>query len=249
MATPLSAARFLEALRAEDLTVKEVGNWRTHNRNHRGPWGPVHGVMIHHTVTSGTDSSVRLCRDGHSALPGPLCHGVIDKKGVVHLVGYGRANHAGLGDDDVLRAVIAERTLPADNEASTDGNRHFYGFEAINLGDGRDPWPDAQLDAIERVSAALCRAHRWGERSVIGHLEWQPGKIDPKGFGMDWMRGRIHDRLTPSSTYTVRKGDTLSSIAASKLGDGNRWREIADLNSLKDPDAIAPGQKLKLPKK
>ncbi|MVO87939.1 LysM peptidoglycan-binding domain-containing protein [Streptomyces sp. p1417] len=249
MATPLSAARFLEALRAEGLTVKEVGTWTRHNRNHKGPWGPVHGVMIHHTVTSGTDSSVRLCRDGHSALPGPLCHGVIDKKGVVHLVGYGRANHAGLGDDDVLRAVIDERALPADNEASTDGNRHFYGFECVNLGDGRDPWPDAQLEAIERVSAALCRAHRWGERSVIGHLEWQPGKIDPKGFGMDWMRGQVRDRLTPTSTYTVRKGDTLTSIAKAQLGDAGRWREIADLNVLKNPDAITPGQKLKLPKK
>ena len=33
------------------MTVVEVGDWRTHNRNHKGPWGPVHGVMIHHTVT------------------------------------------------------------------------------------------------------------------------------------------------------------------------------------------------------
>src|SRR5690606_39509846 len=33
MATPLSAARFLAALKAEGLTVVEVGNWRTHNRN------------------------------------------------------------------------------------------------------------------------------------------------------------------------------------------------------------------------
>lgn len=83
-----------------------------------------------------------LCRDGHPALPGPLCHGVITKDGTVHLVGHGRANHAGLGDDDVLRAVIAEKGLPPDNQANTDGNRHFYGFECENLGDGEDPWPE-----------------------------------------------------------------------------------------------------------
>ncbi|MFE1933428.1 peptidoglycan-binding protein [Streptomyces melanosporofaciens] len=195
MATPLTADRLLKALRDEGLEVHEYRDWRTHNRNSKGPWGPVNGVMIHHTVTKGTDSSVALCYDGHSALPGPLCHGVIDKAGAVHMVGHGRANHAGLGDSDVLRAVVDESTLPPDNEADTDGNRHFYGFECINLGDGEDPWPEAQKLAIEKVSAAICRAHGWTQRSVIGHLEWQPGKVDPRGFTMDSMRGRIAKRL------------------------------------------------------
>ncbi|WP_411096004.1 N-acetylmuramoyl-L-alanine amidase [Streptomyces sp. 020-2-3H-GM] len=196
MATPLTADQLLKALRDEGLHVVEHRSWRTNNRNHKGPWGPTHGVMIHHTVTSGTANSVELCYNGHSALPGPLCHGVIAKDGTVHLVGNGRTNHAGLGDADVLRAVTAEaKTLPADNEANTDGNRHFYGFECVNLGDGKDPWPAAQLDAIERASAAVCRAHGWSERSVIGHLEWQPGKVDPRGFSMNSMRDRVGNRL------------------------------------------------------
>ncbi|WP_333745863.1 LysM peptidoglycan-binding domain-containing protein [Streptomyces sp. IBSBF 2950] len=249
MAPPMLPATFAAVLRKEGLVVVEVGDWEHHNRNHIGPWGPMHGVMIHHTVTSGSAKTVRICRNGYEGLPGPLCHGVITKDGRVHLVGYGRANHAGLGDDDVLRAVIDEKALPPDNESNTDGNRHFYGFECENLGDGIDPWPDVQLDAIEKVSAAICRHHGWNERSVIGHLEWQPGKVDPRGFTMASMRARVHGRLAPAATYTVRKGDTLWSIAASKLGDGNRWREIATLNSLKDADAITPGQTLKLPRK
>lgn len=195
MATPPSAAKFAGLFRDEGVTVVEVGDWEHHNRNHKGPWGPVHGVMIHHTVTSGSARTVAICRDGYSSLPGPLCHGVITKDGRVHLVGYGRANHAGLGDDDVLRAVMDEKTLPADNETSTDGNRHFYGFECENLGDGKDPWPAAQLLAIEKAAAALCRHHGWGAGSVIGHLEWQPGKVDPRGFSMQTMRGRIAARL------------------------------------------------------
>ncbi|MBM9623140.1 peptidoglycan-binding protein [Streptomyces zhihengii] len=195
MATPLSADRLLKALRDEGLRVVEHRSWRTHNRNHKGPWGPVNGVMIHHTVTSGTQSSVELCYNGHSSLPGPLCQGVIAKDGTVYLVGNGRANHAGLGDDDVLRAVVNETALPVDNEANTDGNRHFYGFECVNLGDGKDPWPAAQLEAIEKASAAICRAHGWSQRSVIGHKEWQPGKVDPRGFTMDAMRDRIRQRL------------------------------------------------------
>ncbi|MDX2863426.1 peptidoglycan recognition protein family protein, partial [Streptomyces scabiei] len=99
MASPPSASTFAALLRAEGVTVVEVGAWPTHNRNAKGPWGPVHGVMIHHTVTSGSARTVAMCRDGYTSLPGPLCHGVITKDGRVHLVGYGRANHAGLGDD------------------------------------------------------------------------------------------------------------------------------------------------------
>ncbi|MFF2522421.1 peptidoglycan-binding protein [Streptomyces liangshanensis] len=216
MSTPMTAATFLDVLKSEGLTVVQVGDWRIHNRNHKGPWGPVHGVMIHHTVTKGTANTVDICRHGYAALPGPLCHGVIAKDGRVHLVGYGRANHAGSGDDDVLQAVITEKPTPADNEANTDGNRYFYGFECENLGDGKDPWPAAQLEAIEKAAAAICRHHDWGPASVIGHLEWQPGKVDPRGFTMDSMRARIGDRLdgaapgkpkppsTPPATPPVR---------------------------------------------
>jgi hypothetical protein len=195
MSQPMSASSFLDVLRDEGLTIVQHDKWRTHNRNDKGPWGPVHGVMIHHTATKGTESTVRTCREGHASLPGPLCHGVIAKDGSLHLVGYGRANHAGVGDGDVLRALVAEKRLPTANESSTDGNRHFYGFECENLGDGKDPWPDAQLEAIEKAGAAICRHHGWTARSVIGHLEWQPGKRDPRGFTMDSMRTRIHERL------------------------------------------------------
>jgi hypothetical protein len=206
MATPMSAADFLNVLRDEGLDVAQVGNWRTHNRNSKGPWGPVNGVMIHHTVTRGAAATVELCRKGHSALPGPLCHGVITKDGRVHLVGYGRANHAGLGDPDVLRAVIAERQPPADNEATTDGNRHFYGWECENMGDGKDPWPAAQIEAIVRVITALCRHHDWTARSAIRHLDWQPGKVDPRGPGMNWddILERVARRLAGTTPSTPK---------------------------------------------
>ncbi|MFF1297914.1 MULTISPECIES: N-acetylmuramoyl-L-alanine amidase [unclassified Streptomyces] len=217
MATPPTASKFAQLLRDEGVTVVEVGDWQDHNRNHKGPWGPVHGVMIHHTVTKGTARTVEICRDGHSTLPGPLCHGVITKDGRVHLVGYGRANHAGLGDADVLAAVIADAKAPVDNEADTDGNRYFYGFECENLGDGQDPWPAEQLEAIEKVAAALCQYHGWGPLSVIGHLDWQPGKVDPRGFGMDWMRGEVADRLQADKPTTTLPAPSKPKVDLSKL--------------------------------
>ncbi|MFE0808226.1 N-acetylmuramoyl-L-alanine amidase [Streptomyces sp. NPDC058848] len=217
MSSPMSATSFLRALEGEGLVVVQVGDWRDHNRNHKGPWGPVHGVMIHHTVTKGSKRTVDICRKGYSGLPGPLCHGVITKDGRVHLVGYGRANHAGLGDDDVLRAVIAERELPADNEANTDGNRYFYGFECENMGDGEDPWPPEQIEAIVRAATAICRHHGWNERSVFRHLDWQPGKIDPRG--LDWadIERRVAKRLGSKPSTTPRPTPSRPVIDLSKL--------------------------------
>lgn len=250
MADPMTAAQFIAALRAEGCKVVEVRNWRTHNRNSKGEWGPLNGVMIHHTVTSGTDASVRICYDGYASLPGPLCHGVIDKQGVVHLVGWGRANHAGGGDPKVLSQVIDESygTAPSKptkgNLDGVDGNARFVGFECINLGNGKDPWPEAQLDAMARAAAAVCRHYGWTEKSVIGHFEWSNDKIDPRGFTMASMRARVAARLKP--TYTVEPGDTLSAIGR-KLGVS--WLDIAALNGIKTPYRIYPGQELKIPKK
>lgn len=253
----MSPDRLVTALRAEGVKVVERPGWRTHNRNGKGPWGPVNGVVIHHTVTSGTSNTVSICENGYAGLPGPLCHGVIAKDGTVYLIGNGRANHAGRGDSDVLRAVIAERPLPTADQADTDGNTHFYGFECENLGDGADPWPDVQVQAIERAATAVCRVHGWGAGSVIGHREWQPGKVDPKGFGMGDLRSRIAARLkgrptgggsstggTTASTYTVRPGETLSGIGARlKIN----WNAIAQANGIPAPYVIKPGQQLKLP--
>ena len=54
-----------------------------------------------------------------------------------------------------------------------------------------------------------------------------------------------------STTYTVKRGDSLSSIAKKKLGKATRWREIYNLNKSKisNPNRISIGQKLKLPKR
>ncbi|MEV0915416.1 N-acetylmuramoyl-L-alanine amidase [Streptomyces sp. NPDC049967] len=207
MATPLSAAAVLAALRAEGVTVVEVGSWRTHNRAGHGAWGPLNGSIVHHTVTKGTASTVAMVRDGYAALPGPLCHGMIAKDGRVHMVGWGRTNHAGGGDPKVLAEVVAEsygtRPTPPTrgNSNGVDGNAHFYGWECENLGDGHDPWPADQYDAIVRVQAALCRAHGWSAKSVIGHLEWSSDKVDPRGFTMASLRADVAERLTHPASW------------------------------------------------
>jgi hypothetical protein len=43
------------------------------------------------------------------------------------------------------------------------------------------------------------------------------------------------------------EGEDLLTIAALELGDADRWIEIAELNNIRDPRAVDPGQVLRLP--
>lgn len=228
MAIPVTADRFLAALRAEGLTVNETPGWKTRNRNHVGAWGPLHGVLVHHTA--GHESgSTGIMMNGITGLPGPLCQGLIHKNGEVDTIGWGRANHAGGGDSDVLAAVKAETwPVPRTNEHQgspgvVDGNPHFVGYECVNLGDGQDPWPSIQLEAIARACAAVCRIYGWSVNSVIRHMDWSDWKPDPKGFDWNRMRSRITTILAgrpnaiPMSAFAwegapVQEEDTMEPI-------------------------------------
>lgn len=67
-----------------------------------------------------------------------------------------------------------------------------------------------------------------------------------------WPDQTIYERSEPIKTtrfHIVRKGDTLSSIAAQYLGSANQWRKIVETNAkiIKNPDKISPGTKLIIP--
>jgi nucleoid-associated protein YgaU len=50
-------------------------------------------------------------------------------------------------------------------------------------------------------------------------------------------------------TYTVEKGDNLSSISKRFYGKSKYWRQIFDANrdTIENPDLIYPGQTIRLP--
>jgi hypothetical protein len=50
-------------------------------------------------------------------------------------------------------------------------------------------------------------------------------------------------------TYTIKKGDTLQSIAKKLLGKEKRWQEIARLNNLHNPRNLPTGKKIRVPRK
>lgn len=52
-----------------------------------------------------------------------------------------------------------------------------------------------------------------------------------------------------SGEYVVREGDSLWRIATERLGDGNRYKEISEMNAdiLKDEDTLVVGMRLRVP--
>jgi nucleoid-associated protein YgaU len=54
---------------------------------------------------------------------------------------------------------------------------------------------------------------------------------------------------TAAKTYTVKAGDTLSTIAKAQLGNANDYMKIFEANKdqLSDPNKIKPGQVLRIP--
>lgn len=72
----------------------------------------------------------------------------------------------------------------------------------------------------------------------------------------DDTRGTAQVRLASSTAtaepeqfrwYTIRRNDTLASIARRFLNDHRRWHEIVEVNEKIDPHKIFPGMKIKLP--
>ena len=219
----MTADQRLVAYKAEGLTVHEYPGWRTHNRDSATgkTFGPAVGVLIHHTAGHNDKD---LCYKGRTGLPGPLCHNWLGRTDGLWMIGHGRANHAGLVDGDVVRALITETVLPHDDKADTDGNDCLYGLEIENLGDGHDPYPAAQYRQAVLWAAAHCRFHGWTAKSIAGHKEVQPGKVDPS-FDMDVFRTDVDKQLAlpvgksapaPKPIPSTPRVDLSRLIAAAK---------------------------------
>ncbi len=204
MATPMTPDQLILQLRKWNVTYREVDGWRHRKRDDETGlrFGPVHGCMTHHTGDDAPDwVDRRVLRQGRTGLPGPLAHFGLNDDGVVDLIGWGRANHAGGGDPDVLRAVVAESYTryppPPDKHegeyGATDGNDHFYGCETYYSGAHRMT-RDAYRSLV-RLWAAVCDFHDWTARSVIGHKEWSDWKVDPGHLDMAVLRRDVQTLL------------------------------------------------------
>ena len=74
---------------------------------------------------------------------------------------------------------------------------------------------------------------------LIQAWEWIPDQVTQAN-------NLLPTRSVPK-TYKIKQGDTLVKIAVYFYGDGSKWRQIAQLNNLKDPNHPKVGKIIKLP--
>jgi len=244
MSTPMTADQFLHALHSEGVQTEiPYGGWTTYGRDSATgkAFGPVRGVVIHHTAGS---SSLSTVHDGTGDLPGPLCHGHLPKSGVVNMISIHRANHAGSFAQNAWDAMVnEEHTHPYPDAAEpVDANDGTYGLETENLGNGSDPYPWVQYVSMVKWATAICRFHGWSGDSVIGHKEGTRRKIDPKGpvigpdgvrfdLTMNRFRSDVNAALAlPAGAWATEEEDValttddinkVANAVLAKLTDGN----------------------------
>lgn len=85
----------------------------------------------------------------------------------------------------------------------------------------------------------------WKEYRVAKSIRYSV-KNGGSGQAVLLEQGQERQSKTPAKSYTVQKGDSLWSIAKRELGDGTRYREVAQKNGIADPNRIYPGQVLQL---
>ncbi|UBU11591.1 peptidoglycan recognition protein family protein [Nonomuraea gerenzanensis] len=173
-----------EVARRTGCPVTEVPGWRT--RGH-GPQPEVQGIVCHHSAgpsAGGDYPSLRVVRDGRADLAGPLSQFGLGRSGRIYLIAAGRCWH---------------------NAPSTSGyhdNSSSIGIEAES--DGRQPWPEVQLDAYRKLCAELCREFGLSVARVKGHKEVNRSKPDPHSINMNDFREEIAAILAggPLLTWT-----------------------------------------------
>ena len=125
-------------------------------------------VVLHYTVLGRAEALDRLCDPAAEV----SCHWVIDEGGAV----------TGLVEEE-RRAWHAGRARWG---PVTDVNARSVGVELVN--DGRSPFPDPQMTALERLLARVMARHAVPPERVLGHSDVAVGrKLDP-GPWFDWPR-------------------------------------------------------------
>lgn len=195
-------------LRKAGLRVVEIPGWQT--RGH-GDVGKIELIIEHHTaekIDSDTKPVLTLLTEGRPGSPGvkplmgPLCQLALGQDGIFYVIAAGLAYHAGAGS---WKGITA-------------GNQSSIGIEAENNGLG-EPWPEIQIDAMARGSAALAVYCGLSSDRVIGHKEWAPTrKIDPN-FDMVPFRDRVFKYMVKPAVISAAPAPPAPTPVAVKPVD------------------------------
>ncbi len=130
-------------------------------------------IVLHATVLNTLEEVIKRFQD-----PGyrVSAHYTIDRDGTVvqHVKEAKRAWHAGPSRMPEGREVV---------------NDFSIGIELVNRNNGWDPYPDEQVDALNKLISEILNRHPI--RHIVTHAQIaqpQGRKSDPLGFDMAWIK-------------------------------------------------------------
>lgn len=130
-------------------------------------------IVVHSTVIPTLEKTTQAFQRTASQVS---AHFTIDRDGsiVQNVDTFARAWHAGVSKDASGRTNL---------------NNDSIGIELVNLNDGKDPYPDAQIQALCGIIAEMRR--RFPIRQIVSHefIAQPPGrKSDPANFPWERLR-------------------------------------------------------------
>lgn len=163
-------------------------------------------------------------------------------------------------DAAVIESVPPTQSPPATPQASAVISTASTPLGVIEIGlSGEADLPEGPLPGEHVVAAgetlSSIAAVHLGDSSRWREIAAANPRIDADRLAVG-DRLRIPAAAPPSPRqvagdrdHTVAEGETLSSIAAERLGSAGRWREIYELNRdrLESPNRLRAGQRLRLP--
>ncbi|MEZ3605492.1 N-acetylmuramoyl-L-alanine amidase [Bacillus subtilis] len=174
--------------------------------------------------------------------------------------------HFAVDDKEVVQGIPTDRNAwhTGDGNGASSGNRTSIGVEVCYSKSGGSKYKAAEKLAIKFI-AQLLKERGWGVDRVRKHQDWS-GKYCPhrvlaedrweevkadiaaelKALGGKSTSSSSAKKSAPKasgSTYTVKKGDTLSEIAEKT---GVSVAKLQSYNGIKNANKITVGQVLKL---
>lgn len=149
----------LRRLKKFGVNVVEISGWQTRGSSYFDPKGSVN----HHTAgaSSGVAPSLRICINGRSDVPGPLCNVLLGRDNRAYLIAAGRANHAGRGGSMGLS-----------------GNSSVHGLEVEHVGTSAEKLSPERYATMVAIHAAFADGKYEPLHKTMQHWEWTSRKID-----------------------------------------------------------------------
>lgn len=154
------------------------------------------------------------------------------------------------------QADFKEPFFYLDKMKSLKENKKPFSFEIIRtLPDGSQILSDSIQVSLEEYTVKESAGEEGDFWVTISLKEFREIKIKTiKPQGKNEETGKViaveetqRAAKEMATEYKIISGDTLRGIARRELNDEARYKEIADLNGIKDPNKIFAGQVLKLP--